>query len=153
MNEHAKTGNRGARNMQKNGFKTFSLQPHMVKVLEGLHFEKPTAIQEKVIPLVLGGKSVIGQSHTGSGKTHAYLLPLFNQLDTSKQEVQMVITAPTRELSKQIHEEVKKVIYYAGKEKEWISKLIIGGTDKKRMGEKLKKAPHVIVGTPGRILD
>ncbi|HLR03866.1 MAG TPA: DEAD/DEAH box helicase [Virgibacillus sp.] len=139
--------------MQTNAFKSFSFQSHMDKVIEQLQFKKPTDIQEKVIPLVLDGKSVVGQSHTGSGKTHAYLLPLFSQLDAEGTGVKIVITAPTRELSKQIHDEVKKIIQYAGRERTWTSKLVIGGTDKKRMGEKLQSPPDVIVGTPGRILD
>lgn len=140
--------------MQTNAFHSFQFQPLISKVIKGLHFEKPTDIQKKVIPFVLDGKNVIGRSRTGSGKTHAYLLPLFNRLaETEESGVKIVITAPTRELSKQIHEEVKRIIHYAGKTNKWRSKLIIGGTDKKRMGEKLLRTPHIIVGTPGRILD
>src|SRR5699024_8005360 len=119
-----------------------------------LHFETPTDIQSKIIPYILEGKSVVGQSRTGSGKTHAYLLPLFNNMtDVEEPGVKIVITAPTRELSRQINEEVKKIIHYADKTDKWTSKLLMGGTDKKRMGEKLQTSPHIIVGTPGRILD
>ena len=139
--------------MTKNTFSSLGMHPVLLKIIEKLKFEQPTEIQEKVIPSILQGKSVIGQSRTGSGKTHAFLLPLFNQIDTSKREVQFVITTPTRELALQIHDEVKKIIHYAGKDEVWISKLLIGGTDKQKMVEKLKKPPHIIVGTPGRILD
>lgn len=139
--------------MTKKSFQSLGMHPVLSKVIEKLQFREPTEIQEKVIPSILQGKSVIGQSRTGSGKTHAFLLPLFNQIDTSKREVQFVITAPTRELAIQIYDEVKKIIHYAEKEEVWIPKLLIGGTDKQRMMEKLKNPPHIIVGTPGRILD
>ncbi|MBU5466415.1 DEAD/DEAH box helicase [Virgibacillus sp. MSJ-26] len=139
--------------MEKNNFNQLSLQPVMLDVVHKLKFKHPTDIQKKVIPQILNGNSVIGQSFTGSGKTHAYLLPLFNDLDSNKQEVQVVITAPTRELARQIFDEVKKIINYADKEDEWRAQLLIGGTDKQRAIEKLNQPPQVIVGTPGRILD
>ncbi|ASN05210.1 DEAD/DEAH box helicase [Virgibacillus necropolis] len=139
--------------MEKKNFGEFKLHPIMINVIDKLHFEKPTDIQTEVIPAILKGKSVIGQSHTGSGKTHAYLLPLLNQIDVEKRSVQFVITAPTRELATQIHDEVKKIVKFAGKEQQWISKLLVGGTDKQKMMEKLKQPPHIVVGTPGRILD
>ncbi|MBP1947557.1 DEAD/DEAH box helicase [Virgibacillus litoralis] len=137
----------------ENNFKQFSFHPVLSDIIDHLGFKQPTEIQQKVIPAILKGTSVVGQSHTGSGKTHAYLLPLFNQIDASKREVQFVITAPTRELAMQIHEEVKKIIHYAGKKEIWNAKLLVGGTDKQKMMEKLKEPPHIIVGTPGRILD
>ncbi|MEC5422236.1 DEAD/DEAH box helicase [Virgibacillus sp. C22-A2] len=139
--------------MEKNNFSQFSFHPTLVEVTKRLEFREPTDVQMQVIPKVLQGRSIIGQSRTGSGKTHAFLLPLFNQLDTNKRQVQFVITAPTRELAMQIHEEVKKIIHYAGRNQQWISKLLVGGTDKQKMAEKLKEPPHIIVGTPGRILD
>lgn len=139
--------------MDNNNFSHFSFQPVIQEVINKLEFRKPTEIQEKVIPAILEGKSVIGQSRTGSGKSHAFLLPLFNQIDLDKREVQFIITAPTRELARQLFEEVKKIIQYADKDQRWIAKLLIGGTDKQKMAEKLKQPPHIIVGTPGRILD
>lgn len=139
--------------MINNQFKQYALHPVMLEAIEKLGFQKPTAIQEKVIPKALKGKSIIGQSHTGSGKTHAYLIPLFNQIEESKKQVQFIITAPTRELAVQIHDEVRKIIHYADKDHQWNAKLLIGGTDKKRSIGKLSEAPHIIVGTPGRILD
>lgn len=139
--------------MTNTTFQTLGMHPNLLKVIERLEFHEPTEIQEKIIPPILNGKSVIGQSRTGSGKTHAFLLPLFNQLDTSIREVQFVITAPTRELAVQLHDEVKKIIYHANKTDIWVSKLLIGGTDKQKMQEKLKNPPHIIVGTPGRIFD
>ncbi|WP_087971695.1 DEAD/DEAH box helicase [Oceanobacillus rekensis] len=139
--------------MKNNNFDHFAFHPILKDIVGSLNFKQPTEIQEKVIPAILKGQSVIGQSRTGSGKTHAYLLPLFNQLDTNKQEVQFVITAPTRELATQIHDEVRKMIHYAERDGKWIAKLLVGGTDKQKMVDKLKTPPHIIVGTPGRILD
>jgi len=139
--------------MSENNFNQFSFTPVMMKVVEQLNFRKPTEIQSKVIPSILNGESVIGQSRTGSGKTHAFLLPLMNQINAEHREVQIVITAPTRELATQLYDEVKKIIQYAGKEEKWFAKLLIGGTDKQKMMEKLKTPPQIVVGTPGRILD
>ncbi|MFC3039080.1 DEAD/DEAH box helicase [Virgibacillus xinjiangensis] len=139
--------------MSEKNFKDFSFQPIMNEVVKGLQFKKPTEIQKEIIPAILDGESVIGHSRTGSGKTHAYLLPLFNQLNEEESEVQFVITAPTRELATQIYEEARKIIRISGKEQTWTAKLLVGGTDKQKMAEKLKKPPHIIVGTPGRILD
>ncbi|SDN08583.1 DEAD/DEAH box helicase [Sediminibacillus halophilus] len=139
--------------MKNHHFRQYSLHPLINDVIDRLEFHKPTPIQEKVIPAVLRGESVIGQSHTGSGKTHAYLLPLFNEMEESKKQVQFVVTAPTRELAIQIYDEVRKIIHYANKDHRWNAKLLIGGTDKKRSIEKLKEQPHIVVGTPGRILD
>ncbi|MDY0405553.1 DEAD/DEAH box helicase [Virgibacillus sp. 179-BFC.A HS] len=139
--------------MEKHTFQEFALTPEVQQIIKGLQFAYPTEIQSKVIPAVLQGKNIIGQSQTGSGKTHAYLLPLFNQLSDKETGVQFVITAPTRELATQIHAEVKKMIQLSGKEEVFSAKLLIGGTDKQRMAHKLKMPPQIIVGTPGRILD
>lgn len=139
--------------MDINNFNQFSFSPLMMDVIGKLNFTEPTEIQKQAIPKILTGKSVIGQSHTGSGKTHAFLLPLFNQINTDKREVQFVITAPTRELALQLYDEVKKVIKYADKDGEWIPKLVVGGTEKQKMADQLRVPPHIIVGTPGRILD
>src|SRR5699024_10868607 len=106
------------------------------------------------IPVILEGKSLVGQSQTGSGKTHAFLLPLLNDLDPSNDRVQIVVTAPTRELSIQLFEEIKTIRELANKEEEWNARLIIGGLDRERMMRQLQsRTPHIIVGTPGRILD
>lgn len=139
--------------MENKSFNQFAFNPTMLEVIDKLKFTEPTKIQKRAIPAILAGKSVIGQSHTGSGKTHAFLLPLFNNINVDKREVQFVITSPTRELAQQLYNEVKKIIEYAGMDQKWIPKLITGGKDKKKMAEELRTPPHIIVGTPGRILD
>lgn len=139
--------------MENPTFQTLGLNQSIIKATNKLFFKSPTNIQEKAIPEILSGNNVIGQSETGSGKTHAYLLPLLNEIDESKNEVQIVITAPTRELAIQIHEEIKLLTIYTGKEDVWRTRLVIGGTDRERMMKKLNDPPHIIVGTPGRIAD
>lgn len=139
--------------MEQLHFKQLGLNETLLQVVDKLYFKKPTAIQEKAIPHILAGKSMIGESQTGSGKTHAYLLPLLNNIDPSKNEVQIVITAPTRELAMQLMEEVKTITTLADKEDAWRARLIVGGLDRKRMKRQLNTTPHIVVGTPGRILD
>lgn len=139
--------------MEEMKFNQLGLNDTLLAVVEKLYFKTPTAIQQQAIPQILDGKSIIGQSQTGSGKTHAYLLPLLNQIDETKKEVQMVITAPTRELAMQLFEEVKTITKLADKENVWKSRLIVGGLDRERMKRQLANTPHIVVGTPGRILD
>lgn len=139
--------------MEKISFSHFSFNKELLNAINQLNFTVPTHIQRQVIPEVLAGKSVIGQSETGSGKTHAFLLPLLNNIDPTQNDVQCVITAPTRELAMQLFNEVKKVIKLAEKEDEWKAQLVIGGVDRERMKKKIGNTPHIVVGTPGRILD
>lgn len=139
--------------MTNENFKQLGLNNTMLHVVDELYFKEPTNIQVQSIPSILDGKSIIGESQTGSGKTHAYLLPLLNQIDESLEEVQIVITAPTRELSMQIFEEIKTITEIAQKEQVWITRLIVGGLDRQRMIKQLERKPHIVVGTPGRILD
>src|SRR5699024_1916178 len=114
-------------------FKAMGLKEEIMEVIEKLYFKQPTEIQRKAIPEILKGNSIVGQSQTGSGKTHAYLLPLLNQLNEKDKHVQIVITAPTRELAIQIHEEIKKITNLANKKDIWRSRLLVGGLDRERM--------------------
>ncbi|MFF2754293.1 DEAD/DEAH box helicase [Psychrobacillus sp. NPDC058041] len=127
----------------------YNFQPFLQNAIEKLGFQEPTPIQKEIIPLVLKGKSAIGQAHTGTGKTHSFLIPIVEKIDASKQEVQAIITSPTRELATQIFKELNKLV--EGTEIQ--TKLFIGGTDKARSIEKLKTQPQIVVGTPGRIRD
>ncbi|MDP4083489.1 MAG: DEAD/DEAH box helicase [Bacillota bacterium] len=136
-----------------NEFERFKFQPFIIKSIEKLGFNKPTEIQERMIPLVLKGESAIGQSQTGTGKTHSYILPILEKIDPTQKEVQAVICAPTRELATQIYHQILKVIENCNPEQMITSKLFIGGTDKQRTIEKLKVQPQVVIGTPGRIKD
>ncbi|MBS4199689.1 DEAD/DEAH box helicase [Bacillus sp. FJAT-49732] len=138
--------------MNKNNFTQYNFKTFINNAIEELGFHNPTEIQRKIIPVVLKGESAIGQSQTGTGKTHSYLLPLLESINPSLQQVQAVITAPTRELANQIYQEILKIVKH-DEENKISAKCYIGGTDKKRDIEKLKQQPHVVVGTPGRIND
>lgn len=137
--------------MKETNFERFGLKPFIISAVSELGFKQPTQIQERLIPAVLNRESVIGQSQTGTGKTHAYLLPLLNNLDPELDAVQVVVTAPTRELANQIFLETQKILKHFPSEA--TAKLYIGGTDKQRTIDKLKKQPQVVIGTPGRIHD
>lgn len=140
--------------MEKNHpFERFQLKPSLIKAVEHKGFYEPTHIQSKVIPLVLKKESIVGQSQTGTGKTHAYLLPVLTNIDPHQKGVQAVITAPTRELATQIFEHFKELAVFLPDDEAITGKCIIGGTDKQRTIEKLENPPHLIIGTPGRILD
>ncbi|MGN7388550.1 DEAD/DEAH box helicase [Sporosarcina sp. SAFN-015] len=130
-------------------FTDYQFKPFLREAIARLGFEHPTPIQKEMIPLILKGSNAIGQAHTGTGKSHSFLIPILERLDEEKEELQAVITAPTRELALQLYEELNKMT-----EKTSIrSSLLIGGTDKQRSIDKLKSNPHIIVGTPGRIRD
>lgn len=130
-------------------FTDYQFKPFLREAIEQLGFTSPTPIQKEMIPLILKGTNAIGQAHTGTGKSHSFLIPILERLDEQKDELQAVITAPTRELAMQLFEELNKMIAKTSIR----SSLLIGGTDKQRAMDKLKSNPHIIVGTPGRIRD
>ncbi|OCN04599.1 DEAD/DEAH box helicase [Erysipelotrichaceae bacterium MTC7] len=131
-------------------FTDFMLHEDVIKYIELNHFEEPTMIQEKVIPLALKGKDIIGVSQTGTGKTHAFLIPLFNRIDATSNEVQAIVTAPTRELALQIY---SKALEMQKVNKDIRIKLITGGTEKSKMSAQLRNQPQLVIGTPGRLKD
>jgi ATP-dependent RNA helicase CshB len=139
--------------MEKTLFERFEFKPFIIEAIKHLQFYKPTEIQERLIPSIMRGESAIGQSQTGTGKTHAYLLPIINQIDPNLLEVQAVITAPTRELATQIYHEILKITKFCPSEEAIVARCFVGGTDKLKTIEKLKTQPHIVVGTPGRIND
>ncbi|MBW1605786.1 DEAD/DEAH box helicase [Lactobacillus sp. Sy-1] len=133
-------------------FKQFNLKPFINDALAELKFVEPTPVQAKLIPVIRKGKDVIGQSATGSGKTHAFLLPIFDQIDPANQAVQAVITTPSRELAYQIYENAKQLASHSDQIIHIAN--YVGGTDKQRQIEKLaNEQPQIVIGTPGRILD
>lgn len=133
-------------------FERFQLQPYLIEAIKEIGFKEPTEVQKRLIPAIQKGRSVIGQSQTGSGKTHTFLLPLMNKIDPNLNEVQVVITAPSRELAEQLYQ---AAIQLAEKsDPTIIVQNFVGGTDKQRQLNKLKNTqPHMAIGTPGRILD
>lgn len=133
-------------------FAAFKLQPFIIAAIKDLGFQTPTPVQSKIIPTIQAGKSVVGQSQTGSGKTHAFLLPIFSQVAASREHVQVVITTPSRELAYQIYDAAKQLASFSPVELRVHN--YVGGTDKQRQIAQLKNhQPHIVIGTPGRIAD
>ncbi|NMH73433.1 DEAD/DEAH box helicase [Bacillus sp. RO2] len=124
-----------------------TLQPFIQNIWEKSEFDAATPVQEQAIPVILEGKDLLVESPTGTGKTLAYLLPIIERIDLSKQHPQALIVAPSKELAMQILEQIQK--WTEGSEITGAS--FIGGANVKRQIEKLKKRPHILVGTPGRL--
>ncbi|KRL40518.1 DEAD/DEAH box helicase [Liquorilactobacillus nagelii] len=132
-------------------FAQYNFQPFIQTALKKIGFKQPTPVQQRLIPLISKGKNVVGQAETGSGKTHAFLLPIVNTIDPKVQGVQAVITTPSRELAYQIYEAAKQLLESQAK---LIVHNYVGGTDKKRQIEKLGHLqPQLVIGTPGRVHD
>ena len=133
-------------------FTEFNFKDYIQEALRDLNFVEATEVQEKLIPVVLSGRDLVGESKTGSGKTHTFLLPIFQQLDEEADSVQAVITAPSRELATQIYQAARQLASFS--EQEIRVANYVGGTDKARQIGKLESSqPHIVIGTPGRIYD
>lgn len=130
-------------------FHEMGMSEPIQRAIMDMGFEEASPIQEKAIPIALTGKDIIGQAQTGTGKTAAFAIPILEKVDTSKKYVQAIAIAPTRELAIQVSEEINRLAKYMG-----ISSLpIYGGQSIDRQIKALKKGPHIITGTPGRLLD
>ena len=125
---------------------------YVTKAIDKLGFEKLTEVQEKVIPIARKGTDIIGCSQTGSGKTHAFLIPIFENLDLENSNVQVVITSPTRELANQIYKNARQI---AEQSDVFIDiRKYTGGSNRTKEIERLKKSqPSIVIGTPGKIAD
>lgn len=130
-------------------FQDLGLSPSMMKSIKRMGFEEATPIQSQTIPLSLENKDIIGQAQTGTGKTAAFGIPLIEKIDLSLEHIQGIVVAPTRELAIQVSEELYKIGF--GKKIRVLA--IYGGQDISRQIRALNKQPHIIVGTPGRLLD
>ena len=121
-----------------------------VKFIELNGFKELTKIQEACIRMAAKDKDIVAISKTGTGKTHAFLIPVMEKIDLQEDNIQVVISAPTRELAMQIYSRAKLM-------SEAMSglriRLLSGGLDSNRMKESLKQLPHIIIGTPGKIRD
>lgn len=130
-------------------FNELNLSPELLQSVERAGFEEATPIQEATIPLALAGRDVIGQAQTGTGKTAAFGLPMLEKIDTNNHTLQGLVIAPTRELAIQTQEE----LYRLGRDKKIRVQAVYGGADIGRQIRGLKDRPHIVVGTPGRMLD
>ena len=132
-----------------NDFLTLGIRRDIIEQLPKMGITEPTPIQVQAIPLVLGGKDVVAQAQTGTGKTLAFILPILQSIETAKPYIQGLIVTPTRELALQITTEAKKLAEPIG-----VNVLsLFGGHAVTRQSSQLKGSPHLVIGTPGRLLD
>ncbi|XTP68418.1 Superfamily II DNA and RNA helicase [Parelusimicrobium proximum] len=125
------------------------LNGEMQRALNGMHITIPTEVQARVIPVALEGRDILATSKTGTGKTLAFLIPLFTHLKENEKSTALIL-APTRELSQQIAEVVKNMF---GPKNPYKAALIIGGADIHRQFAALREKPRLIIGTSGRIME
>jgi len=131
-------------------FESLCLSQNILRAIEDLNFTETTNIQSLAIPHIIEGKDLIGNSHTGSGKTAAFVIPILEMIDQGNNNIQVLILCPTRELTLQITDEIRKFSKYM----ENIGSLAIyGGEPIFKQIRDLKKRPKIIIGTPGRVMD
>src|SRR5690554_2264329 len=135
--------------MKKSGFKDYRLSEELINALQGLRYEEPTEVQDKVIPLALDKKNLIVKSQTSSGKTAAYAIPICELLEWLENKPQALILTPTRELAVQVRDEFTNIGRFEGIK----AAAIYGGQPFSRQKTELGQKTHVVVGTPGRVLD
>ena len=131
-------------------FTDLNLIPPILKALDIAGYESPTPIQAQTIPHLMAGKDVLGQAQTGTGKTAAFALPILSRIDIKKVQPQVLVLAPTRELAIQVAEAFQQ---YASKLKGFHVMPIYGGQEYGGQIRQLKRGVHVVVGTPGRVMD
>ncbi|HEX2834812.1 MAG TPA: DEAD/DEAH box helicase [Thermoanaerobaculia bacterium] len=133
-----------------NPFADLGLRAQLTDALTALGYEAPTPIQERTIPLLVSGRDLIGQAQTGTGKTAAFALPILEKIDPKKRDTQALVLTPTRELAMQVAEAIHS---YAAK-MDHVSVLpVYGGAPIVPQLKRLERGAHVVVGTPGRIID
>ena len=131
-------------------FRDLALSEPLLKALDDVGYETPSPIQAQVIPFMLQGKDVLGQAQTGTGKTAAFALPILSRIDLKQKDPQVLVLAPTRELAIQVAEAFQR---YAAHLKGFHVLPIYGGQDYSSQLRQLKRGAHVVVGTPGRVMD
>lgn len=131
----------------QSGFDGLGISPNLKKAVDKLGFSEPTPIQKKSIPVALAGDDVIGIAQTGTGKTFAFGIPMIQRVGSVGGKGLVVL--PTRELALQVDEELKKLAGHLGLR----TAIVIGGAAMGRQVDQIRKRPHVVIGTPGRIID
>lgn len=131
-------------------FTELNISDEIIRAVEDMGFEEPTPIQQLAIPLIMQGRDVTGQAQTGTGKTAAFAIPVIEKINADERHVQAMVLSPTRELTIQIAEEFNRLLKY----RDDIRVLpIYGGQDIERQISALKRGIHIVVGTPGRVMD
>ncbi len=131
-------------------FKDLGLTGELLTALTDLGYEQPTPVQEQAIPVLLAGDDLLAQAQTGTGKTAAFALPILSHIDVKSNKTQALILAPTRELAIQVAEAFQS---YAKHLKGFHVAPIYGGQDFRTQLRALSRGSHVVVGTPGRVMD
>ncbi len=131
-------------------FRDLALIDPVLKALDDIGYETPSPIQAKIIPFMLQGHDVLGQAQTGTGKTAAFALPILSRIDLKLKDPQVLVLAPTRELAIQVAEAFQG---YAARLKNFHVLPIYGGQDYNVQLRQLTRGVHVVVGTPGRVMD
>ena len=133
----------------QNAFSALKVCAHTVEQLQKMGITRPMPVQEQAIPALFAGRDVIARAQTGTGKTLAFLVPLAEKVDADKPYAQALVITPTRELAQQIAVELKKILGESP-----IKVLAVtGGRDFEEQKYKLEGRSHVLIGTPGRLLD
>jgi ATP-independent RNA helicase DbpA len=131
-------------------FHALPLLPELLAVVEELSFEKLTPIQAQSLPALLEGKDLVGKAETGSGKTVAFALPLLQKVPLATREVHGIVLCPTRELSAQVARELRRL---GRRLPGLVVANLTGGADIAEQAALLKSGAHLVVGTPGRVID
>lgn len=131
-------------------FTDLALSAPILKAIQNVGYEVPSPIQAAAIPVLLAGGDIVGMAQTGTGKTAAFALPLLSRIDVKQAEPQILVLAPTRELAIQVAEAFQK---YASEIPGFHVLPIYGGQDMTTQLRQLKRGAHVVVGTPGRVMD
>jgi ATP-dependent RNA helicase DeaD len=137
-------------NTHLTSFRDLNLPKPLLKALDQVGYETPSPIQAQTIPYMLEGRDLLGHAPTGTGKTAAFALPLLSRLDTRQNTIQVLVLAPTRELAIQVAEAFQR---YAAHIKGFHVLPVYGGQDYSGQIRQLKRGVHVVVGTPGRVMD
>src|SRR5580698_2296408 len=136
--------------MEKRPFAELGVSPEILKAVDKLGYEEASPIQTAVIPAILSGRDVVGQSSTGSGKTAGFAIPAIEKVDPHQKAVQVLILCPTRELAVQVAEEVGKLSLF----KRGVHSVpIYGGQPYERQYRALAAGVPIVIGTPGRVMD
>ena len=131
-------------------FKDMKVPEQIIEALKNMGITKPMPVQAQAIPALYAGRDVIARAQTGTGKTLAFLVPLAQRIDVTKAYAQALIVTPTRELAQQIATEFKRL---TGRESAVKVLAVTGGRDFELQKHKLENVCHVLIGTPGRLLD
>ncbi|UTR10226.1 DEAD/DEAH box helicase [Evansella sp. LMS18] len=135
--------------MSEQSFDKYQLSEEINRALSLMKYEKPTEVQEKVIPLAINKEDLVVKSQTGSGKTAAFGIPICEMMDWEERKPQALILTPTRELAAQVSEDIANI----GRFKRIKTTAVYGKEPFAKQKEEMKQRNHVVVGTPGRVLD